>query len=1430
MSLTPSGALLYRLAGGVLLFATSIEAATLKVDQRGQTPGAYTTLAEAALDVRAGDTLLLVPGSGPYREMLDIKQFGTRDAPIVIEGSGELITGFEPFTFDWNASAGRWEFVLPAPIGNQANGTVNGFRHLVTYRGQRLLQERTGGGFTNDFATLSTDGLMLILGTANPAEGWEIGTRSLGVRIAGLNTEEAPVAWHHVYRNLRVSGARNDGFNLHGTGTNLHFENIEAFHNFDEGFSAHDSIHCSINGGAFWGNDNGLYNQSSRSISMRVNHVRAYANLGVGISMRQGSTEIRNSQAWDNGVLNIALGGTVVSDSVSTYRNRWPEPPFLAYQEAQGQLIGQSYPYAYEPYWQGLSADMEHQAYTLTGTAPAVLPVSKLPPFALAYDDWRFLFFAADQIADPETSSRTSDPDGDGRMNQDEYRLGTDPLFADGVAVITSVTVPDAAARASDQDSATIVLRRSGNLDSPLTVYFTMGGSAVADTDYRALGNFVEIPAGAPSADLSVVPLDRGAFGTPRLAQLSLVADGAYIVGPASGTVVIDPLDLPVITLSVLDASASEAKGEDALFRIRRSGSTDDSLAVHFQISGTATPDEDYPGFGDLITFAAGSDAVDLRVVAVIDRRHEVNETVGVTLLEQPEYTLANAFGSITIEGLPLPTLTLAVTDASATESPSNTGAFTLTRSSGDSELEVFFTLAGTATPGADYASPGTSALIPAGASYVTVVIQPVDDGLAESSESVTMTLSSADTYVRGSPLSGTVTIANFTLPTMSVTTIDPSASEAPGNTGIFSIRRTGPRTSALLVRYAVTGSATPDADFAGLSGVVEIAVGSGASTVDVVPYADTLAEGNEIVQLTLSADAEYVFGTTVTGTVTIKDVPPPTVSLVVNDGAASEAGGNTGLITVRRTGSSAQALSIALAFTGTAVRGEDYENPGLSLLIPVGFNSVTVTIQPLADLLDEGSESVVLSLVAAPEYALGDLTTGTVNIADVTSATVSLAVIDSTASESGSDSAAFRISRGGITSAPLSVSFSLGGSAGTADYAPVSSPVEIAAGTSSVIVTIAPVDDAQSEDAETVTLALLADGAYLLASPTSGSITIYDAAPPTVTLTVTDAQASEAPGDGGEFLLSRSGPVDAVMQVEVMISGTASNGVDYAFLGSPVLIPAGAATVAIAISPIADNQSEGAESVTLALVPSADYVPGISTSGTVTIGNTTAPTVTLIVNDSSASENPGNDGLISVWRTGSRVAPLMVTLSVSGTATPGADYGALPQQLEIAAGSGVATLAITALTDLLVEGTETVDITIAADSRYVLGSPFTGTVKIVDVPPPTLTLTVNGSAASEAPGNGGLISIARNGSRTTALAVSFSMSGTATAGLDYEDPGTSAVIAAGSGAVTIALTPLADALDEGPETAIFTLSDSADYQLGANSSGTVNIADVFAP
>src|SRR5205085_984989 len=93
---------------------------------------------------------------------------------------------------------------------------------------------------------------------------------------------------------------------------------------------------------------------------------------------------------------------------------------------------------------------------------------------------------------------------------------------------------------------------------------------------------------------------------------------------------------------------------------------------------------------------------------------------------------------------------------------------FTRTGSTANALL-INFTVGGTATSGSDYPSLGTSVTIPAGSSTATKSFTPVKDGIAESSETVILTLASGS-YTIGSPASGTATIVDGATSTQAVT------------------------------------------------------------------------------------------------------------------------------------------------------------------------------------------------------------------------------------------------------------------------------------------------------------------------------------------------------------------------------------------------------------------------------------------------------------------------------------------------------------------------------------------------------------------------------------------------------------------------------------------------------------------------------------
>lgn len=95
----------------------------------------------------------------------------------------------------------------------------------------------------------------------------------------------------------------------------------------------------------------------------------------------------------------------------------------------------------------------------------------------------------------------------------------------------------------------------------------------------------------------------------------------------------------------------------------------------------------------------------------------------------------------------------------------------------------------------------------------------------------------------------------------------------------------------------------------------------------------------------------------------TFSDSGPSVVGVEATDMFCSEAGGDTCVFTVSRTGSTVSVITVDYLIKGTATSGTDYTAISGTATIGAAASSTTVTITPLSD-SDEGWETVLLSLV----------------------------------------------------------------------------------------------------------------------------------------------------------------------------------------------------------------------------------------------------------------------------------------------------------------------------------------------------------------------------------------------------------------------------------------------------------------------------------
>jgi hypothetical protein len=440
---------------------------------------------------------------------------------------------------------------------------------------------------------------------------------------------------------------------------------------------------------------------------------------------------------------------------------------------------------------------------------------------------------------------------------------------------------------------------------------------------------------------------------------------------------------------------------------------------------------------------------------------------------------------------------------------------------------------------------------------------------------------------------------------------------------------------------------------------------------------------------------------------------------------------------------------------------------------------------------------------------------------------TVTIAATAPNASEAGPSPGAFTVTRAGSTVTSITVSYAVAGTAkaGT-DYTALAGSVVIPAGAASASVLVSPIDDAViGEGNETVVLTLTGGAGYVVGSPASATVTIADNDRPAVTIRATDPTATEAGLTRGTFTVTRTGIATGALTVLYTVGGSASGGGDHAALPGSVVIPVGAFTASITVTPVDDALVEAAETVIVTLSSDLAYVVGSPGAATVTITDNDRPTVTIRASDTTATEASRTTGTFIVTRTATTPpVALTVRYTVAGSASA-SDYDALSGSVVIPAGARTATIPVRPTDDAFVEAAETVVVTLSPDPAYVVGAAKTATVTIADNDRPTVTLRATDTTATEAGLTTGAFTVTRTATTpSVALTVRYTVAGSALPGGDYTALTGSVIIPAGSNTAVVTVTPRDDAIVEAGETVIVTLSADAAYLLGTPRTATVTI------
>jgi hypothetical protein len=169
---------------------------------------------------------------------------------------------------------------------------------------------------------------------------------------------------------------------------------------------------------------------------------------------------------------------------------------------------------------------------------------------------------------------------------------------------------------------------------------------------------------------------------------------------------------------------------------------------------------------------------------------------------------------------------------------------------------------------------------------------------------------------------------------------------------------------------------------------------------------------------------------------------------------------------------------------------------------IAAGETTETIDITPIADLLFEADETLIVTLENGQFYDLGTTTTATMTILNNDPVpTVTIAATTPTTDEDGTTPGQFTLTLSEVAGVDITVNYSIGGTAENGeDYTVLTGTATIAAGETTETIDITPIADLFFEGDETIILTLTAGETYELGDTTTATVTVSEPLP-TVTI-----------------------------------------------------------------------------------------------------------------------------------------------------------------------------------------------------------------------------------------------------------------------------------------------------------------------------------------
>jgi hypothetical protein len=1038
--------------------------------------------------------------------------------------------------------------------------------------------------------------------------------------------------------------------------------------------------------------------------------------------------------------------------------------------------------------------------------------------------------------------------------------------------------------------------RSAGDLATAVTVNFNVGGTATFGSDYSQIGatsfngtnGSITFEVGETTKQIQISSITDNIFELDETVSLTLIGGTGYqptSLAPVTSVILDDDTILDIQT-AVVDQPEGNTGSTRFNFVITRTGDISHASDVHWAVTGSgafpATASDFVGGVlpSGNIYFAAGQFSSTIEDIFVnADKIGETDETFTVTLSSPQGAVIgtSTASGIIRNDDTFLSVVPAELQQVESDEGPSQF-VFIVSRT-GALNTE---TIANWSVQGSG-ANPAIAAdffggILPSGEvrfkpneTTRPIFINVNGDTAIEDDEDFILTLSPLSGASILSPI-GTAKILNDDSG-FEISSLTPSQNEGNSGSTIFNfkIKRFGLNNQAGSIDWSLSGSGSNPASISDfvigqpLTGHLDFQAGDSEKIVSIQVQGDSTVEKDEEFTLTLGNP----IGTPITaGSANSIIVNDDTSVSIATTATSEQFEGNSGVksygFKLTREGLKSGVSSVRWVVSGSGTNPAaptDFVGgtfPSDIFTFVPGTDEGYVTIQVNSDTNFEADEGFVVTLVD-PQ----NTTIGTASVAGIIRNDDSRVSISSTATsiqpegDSGSKLFRFKLLREGFTAGTSSVDWVVGGSganpATASDFVGgifPSGTSNFTADQTEAYIDVLVSGDTEVEFDESFSVTLLNPVNTEVGTGSAAGVINND----DTSLSIFALNADQLEGNTGEkiftFTVNRIGDLNKTTTVNWSASGigtfpvAASDFIGNAIpSGSLIFNPGDADAKIIEIKVKSDLLGETDETFKVNL---SSAVGGNIATATA-LGTIRNDDTFLSIEQASSEQLEGESGntpfTFTVKRTGVLTGSSSASWQLVGHGSNPVDSsdfqgGVLPSGIvSFGARETTKPIIINVNGDLDYESDEGFSISLSPLSGASIVSPDTAAGTIFNEDLPIITLE---QASDAAEGIGGDVShigsftLNRTGWLGNALTVYFGLGGTATAGLDYHNPGASVTFGPGSATATVKFNIVDDCQQEGTENVVLTLlpSESDSYALStdlSNQSKSLIIANSSA-